>query len=250
MKTAASLLVYNPIEWFEGPDSRYWRDYVDSYRETGARHGDAFREAFLRRVGLRDENDIIHAYIREWRGRTLLCPSYGKVGIDQIIPEIVASLPESLRERARNLARRARITHLYHRRAEPTRLPAAYHPLTFFLLFLRSERRKRLRPPGRPAEAGYVTDLRKARMRLERLRRAVIDSGEPPHVLREVDALREFLTIHHEDAVLEMRFLRPDDDVDRGWEDPVVQEVRERVQAANRGILFPGGVLSGLRLDP
>ena len=148
---------------------------------------------------------------------------------------------------ATSRTRRARITHLYHRRAEPTRLPAAYHPLTFFLLFIRSERRKRLRPTGRPSEAGYVTDLRKARKRLANLRRAVVGTGEPAHVLREVDALREFLAIHHEDAVLEMRFLRPDGEIDRGWEDPVVQEVRERIQSANRGILFPGVGLKASR---
>ncbi len=44
-------------------------------------------------------------------------------------------------------------------------------------------------------------------------------------------------------------FTIPDAGDGPGREDPLVQAVRDRVRSANRGVLCPGGVLSGLILD-
>jgi hypothetical protein len=64
--------------------------------------------------------------------------------------------------------------------------------------------------------------------------------------MREIDALGQFLSIHHDEAALEMRFLLPEEGCGPGSEDPLVQTVRDRIVSANRGVLYPGGVLSGL----
>jgi hypothetical protein len=245
VKPAATLLVYDPLEWFQGPDARYWRHYVEVWRESGSRRGAAFDAQFLPRVGLPDVHDLIHANVKESRGRVFLCPAYGKMGVGRIIPDIVESLPGPLREKASHLADGPRIAHLYHRRAQPHRLPATYLPLSYFLLFTASERRTRLRPPGRPDEAGYLTELRRGRRRLARLIEAARSTGEPRHLLQEIEALDGFLGLHAEDALLELRHRLAG--TAAGREDPIVAEARARVRAAGRGVLFTDGVLSGLR---
>jgi hypothetical protein len=208
--------------------------------------GPEFARRFLPLVGLHDDTEIVHARVRPRRGVPVLSPSYGKVGLREVIPDIIDSLPRPLREKARKLAeRRVPIPHLYHRRVVPHRLPVPYLPLTFFLLFTSSEQRTRLDPPGPSHEAGYVAGIGQARRRLDRVRAAAEATREEKGLLAELASLGEFLAPHAEDGLLEMRYYRPDDEP---GESEMVREARARIRSAGRGVIFPGGVLSGLRV--